>query len=274
MKSKRYANGRRGGFTLVELLIVVGILVILAGLVLPGLDIFKLRANQGVGATNMADVSRSIQQYYAQWSTLPDRWDSLLTTTGELWVPGQPGSSDPNMAGLDPQLTGGPPTGSPTRLATTTIVGKEVYSLSRVGVLTLMDVNPAGKGLPGNRFAVPHAITDGMTVATINSGDATGRAIIAHIYPNQADANNPVPPANKKLIVVGLGPTNGMIGKTMQEAPFYSNTDSVQYYNRLLAVFELCSGGCRARLVGVLGATGDRLDTDVASYFLKPGEMW
>ena len=69
------------GFTLIELVIVVGILVVLAGMMLPSLDIFKLRANKGVAATDMADGSRAIQQYYAQFSAYPDRWDSLMDSS-------------------------------------------------------------------------------------------------------------------------------------------------------------------------------------------------
>jgi hypothetical protein len=114
---------------------------------------------------------------------------------------------------------------------------------------------------------------DGGTVATINLATADGKAFVNHYYPNQTDPANPVLPNMKHLVVLGLGPSSTMVGKTLQEAPFYSNTDSTQYYNRLLAVFEICEGGCRARLLGVLGATGDRLDSDVANYNNKSGEM-
>ena len=46
------------GFTLIELVVVVAILVTLAGLVLPGLDAFKLKANKGVAASPAAQGAK------------------------------------------------------------------------------------------------------------------------------------------------------------------------------------------------------------------------
>lgn len=253
---------RRGGFTLIELVVVVGILVILAGLLLPSVDVYKLKANKGVAAANMTDISRGVQQFYAQNNVYPDRWDSLLSGTS-LWVPGPPGTTP----GLDPQLVGGPPAGSPHKLTTTQLTENgtvhEVRSLTRMGITSVLDLD-ASDSLPGNRFTVVRALIDGATVATVNIADDDGLAIVHHFYP-QADP--PVIPPDKKLVVFGLGPTNGMVGRAMQETPFYSNTDSTQYYNRYLVIFEVDGGGSRARLLGVVGGDADRIDEEIADYF-------
>src|SRR5262245_60269740 len=152
----------RRAFTLIELVIVVGVLVILAGLLLPSLDLYKLKANKGVAAANMGDISRAVQQFYAQNNVYPDRWDSLLSG-GQLWTPGPPGGNP----GLDPQLVGGPPAGSPTKLTTTTLTENgtlhEVRSLTRMGITTVLDLD-ATTNLPGNRFSVVRPLVDGATV--------------------------------------------------------------------------------------------------------------
>src|SRR5262245_66218054 len=110
-ESKRIARAS-AGFTLIEVLVVVAILVILAGFILPKLDRAQLKANKGVAAANMGGVSRYIQTYRVMHNFYPDRWDSLLSdeaTAGTfvLKVPGAPGGA----AGLDPQLVGGPQIG-------------------------------------------------------------------------------------------------------------------------------------------------------------------
>lgn len=255
---------RQQGFTLIELVAVVATLVILAGLVLPKLDLFQLKANKGVAASNMHGISRFIQQYRIQHNLYPDNWDSLVTETGSaLWAPGD------TTPGLDPQLTGGPPTGSPTKLATTTLTEDatthQVRSLTRMGITTVLDV--AGDGstydsAPGNAFTVSRALADGATVATINAADEDGQAIIAHLYPATG-----VVPADKTLVVFGLGPLNQAIGSVLNETPTYSNTDPTHYYNRHLAIFEVDNGGGRAQLVAIVGGDADRMDEEIGEYY-------
>ena len=73
---------RRAGFTLLELIVVIGILVILAGLVVGKLDLLQVRANKGVAASNMSGVGRLIRLYRVSHQGFPDNWDSLITTNG------------------------------------------------------------------------------------------------------------------------------------------------------------------------------------------------
>ena len=248
------------GFTLLELVVVVAILVILAGFILPKFDVFKLKANKGVAAANMTAISRSIQQYYVQSSVYPDGWDSLLTPTDALWTPGDPGQA----AGLDPQLVGGPPAASPQKLTVSTaLTEKEARSLSRIGVATLYDVDTASTALPNERFTIARPIDTGVKVAVINEADDDGQGIINHIYPGAGG----VTPSGVKLVAVGLGSRNTMLGQTVQEIPFYSNTDQTQYYSRYLAVFAVKSSGSRAELKAIVGSDADRIDEEIADYF-------
>lgn len=255
-------QSRTRGFTLIELVVVVGILVVLAGLVLPNLDVLNLRANKGVASTTMADLSRSVQQYYTQRASYPDRWDSLLTDTGELWVPGEPGG-DP---GLDPGLVGGPPVGSPTKLTTLTLTEPQVRSLTRMGIATLLDLEDSTEP-PGSRFLVARPIDTGEVVATLNPTDGKAQGIIRSLYPRQADPDNPVIPTGKNVVVFGFGPTNNMVGEDLQVAPFYPGVNATQYYNRYLAIFEIDDGGGRARMMAIMGGDGDPLEEEIYDFF-------
>jgi hypothetical protein len=247
---------------------VLAILVILAGLVVGKLDLLDMKANKGVAASNIVGVARYIQMYRINTTTYPDGWDSLLSGTA-LWAPGAPGGA----AGLDPQLTGGPPTGSPVKLTTTTLTEDatthHIRSLARLGITTVYDLDATSGDVPGSRFTVARTLADGATVATINVADGDGLNIVRNIYP----ASPPVTgvPAGKKLVVVGLGPLNKLIGNTNQallmDAPFYANTNQAQYYNRFLAVFEISDSGSRAKLVAVLGADGDRSSEEIADFY-------
>lgn len=270
----------RSGFTLIEMVVVLVILVILAGLVVAKLDVFEMKANKGVSASNMAGISRYVQTYRILTTQYPDRWDSLLGPGGTLIAPGAPGTTP----GLDPQLVGGPPAGSPNKLTTTTLsetaTVHEVRSLARMGVTTVFDFPAVASwnDVPGNMANVSRTLADGGTVATLRvqpyvaagAEDGDALSILNHIYPS------PTPivsvPAGKKLIVVGLGRLNMLIGNTNQnglltDAPFYANTNQVQYYNRFLVVFECDSGGARARQVAVLGGDGDQLVEEVADFY-------
>lgn len=242
----------QAGFTLVELVVVMSVLVVLSGLILPKLDTFKLKANKASAASNIHGVARFITSYKTMKDVFPDEFDSLLAN----------GAPTGLYANLDPQLLGVLP-GNPTKLATTTIASAdEQRSLNRVGILNVH--HHAGGGYEGNSAAgtPPTPLANGSTVATINAADGDGQAVIRFFYPDTG-----VVPLGKKLAVFGVGPRNKMMGDVLHEAPFYANTDQNKYYNRFLAVFEFSTAGSRARLLGVLGSDGDLLSEEIIDFY-------
>lgn len=263
------SNRKPRGFTLVEMLVVVAILVALAGMILPKLDKEQLRANKGIAANNMAGLSRYVQLYYSRHNLYPDRWDSLLTGGTTLWVPGAPGTTP----GLDPQLVGGPPDGSPHKLTVSTALTElEVRSLSRIGIATVLDRATSSTAAPGNAFNVARPLAEDGLVATLNNAsDDDAKAIVDGIYPENklSTGVSGTIPAGKRLVVFGFGPINSAIGDVLQECPTYANTDSTQYYNRLLCIFEVDSGGSRAQLKKVVGGDADQIAEEVADYYEK-----
>jgi prepilin-type N-terminal cleavage/methylation domain-containing protein len=265
--------GRRNrGFTLIELLIVVGILVVLAGMVLPNLDLFKQKANKGASASNMADLSRTIQQYYAQFAAYPDYWDSLMDNTGTAFWAATYDVNHNLLPGLDSELTGGPVPGSPTKLTLTTISSTGyLRSLTRMGIANVLDMGATSTTeFPTDRFITQRTLALNAKVATINPADDDGKAIIAHLYPHSTDGSgNPIVPAGKILVVMGIGPKNTMMGTTVQEIPVYPNRDATQEYARFLAVFEASDDGSPAHLKTVLGADGDTINSETVEYYQK-----
>ncbi len=65
---KKFHN-RKGGFTLIELMIVVAIIGILAAIAIPNFLRFQLKAKTSEGKTNIAAIRTAEQSYYSEFGT-------------------------------------------------------------------------------------------------------------------------------------------------------------------------------------------------------------
>ena len=60
-------HNRRGGFTLIELMIVVAIIGILAAIAIPNFLRFQLKAKSSEGKTNLAAIRTAEESFYAEY---------------------------------------------------------------------------------------------------------------------------------------------------------------------------------------------------------------
>ena len=65
---KKFHN-RKGGFMLIELMIVVAIIGILAAIAIPNFLRFQLKAKTSEGKTNIAAIRTAEQSYYSEFGT-------------------------------------------------------------------------------------------------------------------------------------------------------------------------------------------------------------
>ena len=63
----RKLRTRRGGFTLIELMIVVAIIGILAAIAIPNFLKFQLRSKTGEAKTNLAALRTAEEGYFAEY---------------------------------------------------------------------------------------------------------------------------------------------------------------------------------------------------------------
>ncbi len=81
---------RRGGFTLIELMIVVAIIGILAAIAIPNFMRFQLKAKAGEGKTNLAAIRTAQESYTAEFGTYVAAVTEPVgapTSMKQLWAP-------------------------------------------------------------------------------------------------------------------------------------------------------------------------------------------
>ena len=72
-------HARKGGFTLIELMIVVAIIGILAAIAIPNFLRFQLKAKSSEGKTNLAAIRTAEQSFYSEFGRYQSALPSLVT---------------------------------------------------------------------------------------------------------------------------------------------------------------------------------------------------
>ncbi|MFN3485214.1 MAG: prepilin-type N-terminal cleavage/methylation domain-containing protein [Planctomycetota bacterium] len=87
--------GSREGFTLIELLVVLLILAAVAGIVIPSVAMVGRSTDMAASASNQAELSKNIQQFFLLQKRYPQGLDSLLKND-EGTPGGAPANPDPD----------------------------------------------------------------------------------------------------------------------------------------------------------------------------------
>ena len=89
-KTPRTAAARQAGFTIIELIVVIAIIGILAGIALPRLTRAPKRAQEAVLQTNLRAMRDAINQFYADKGHYPPSLDALVEEQYLRTVPTDP----------------------------------------------------------------------------------------------------------------------------------------------------------------------------------------
>ncbi len=230
---------KRDGFTLVELIVVLMILVGLAAVLIPAVTDMVARTNASTSTANISEVANSLQRYETQYLEYPDNLDSLMT----------------DLTGTDLNTLAA---GLTTATIDVTLTAPTRVPLTAAGIL-----NVGVHAVDDNTFALATstALTDttvlkGLTVA---SQEAMGLETTGVL---------------DKYVLFGIGNLCELNGKTNIDAPVYFpengtlNPDLV--YGRFVAVFQITDGVNplrRAKLRAIITPTGSSLNTGLSDYF-------
>lgn len=246
-RSMSRAKARRG-FTLIELIVVLMILVGLAGMVIPAVTDMVQRTHTSAAAGNIHEATNAIARYEGQYLSFPDNLDSLKVAaagvTTFVAAPGVPG------------------------------IGGELATGTAVVDLTATEVNAlAAAGITSVRLHTIGA-TDDATFQATGANAAVDATLDLLALTNTAAASLGLVSEANRYVVLGVGNRSQLIGRTMSEAPvhFPENGDEnpAAVYNRFLAVFDLGPVATRferVKLAKVISPHVVSLDQEVGEYF-------
>ncbi|MEO1523898.1 MAG: type II secretion system protein [Planctomycetota bacterium] len=268
MTMRTKTQSRRSGFTLIELVMVIMILAIVAGLAVPIVGWLRRSANYAAQANTQAAIGSNLEFFRTTFGNngYPDNLDSLVLDDVSDIVP----TTDDTPTGyLDHGfdfLTLGNLTADETACFNWL---DTVYDHEQLGsqFATLQDSpsNSATTARPfdGQNVAIAYDPAVGPTTETEQL------LMLSEIYPEGV-------PADVTLVAFGIGPSNSMIGRTMQSVPVDPRVDPSQVYGRYVAIFACYDSdgdaandgrqGRRAQLKLVLNAFG-RTNNNAISEF-------
>lgn len=234
----------RKGFTLLELVIVLTVLVALAGILLPTLPNLLQRSHAAVCSTNIPALNKAMLMYNTIQRQFPNDFDNLVATAGGVaGLPGEP--ADYTGAGAD--LTVG------------TLSAPEISGLNRQGITHVI--------IPADWDDDPtfEAHADGVRTEIVPATEVL-LADAGHIQGVLGVGTG----GDEKFVVFGVGQRSTIVGQMeggIFEAPvhFDDGGDTPdQAYSRYVVVFQVADEDgnalSRARFVGASALHGGELE--------------
>lgn len=270
-------SSRRPGFTLIEMVVVMVILVALATLLIPKLSFLQQQATPVSGAATSQDVMNNLETYKTSTGYYPLRFDSLLTQAGAV-IPNVFFAGSGTRATLVPAAVDADPSAGGSW-------GMAFGPASSQGMYTIMDQDSTFSDLNAS-FNTPRKFTyGGDMLATVSQATNTGAAIwqaagfpstTAFNYNQVTGAttgayNAPASATGVTLVALGVGPQCSAVGKTMSNVPLQTGNVSNGNYSRYVAVFAVYGSASttpmkQAELKLVLDSYGNTVDSNVNLY--------
>ena len=260
---KKFEKRRKAqrGFTLIELVMVVLILAIVAGLAVPVVGWLRRSANYGAQANTSAALASNFEFYRSTYgnNAYPNYLDSLLKASdGSLIDYTDGGWGDLFVAG--------------------SLTGDALECLKPLTVV--MDHDDTGfeglQGNPGNSATTQRTFYGGVDPALCAVVDVDGTdepaKLLQEIYPGAvADAaTNTIAYGGDTITLVGfgIGQSNTAVGRTMASAPLDPRVDNSEVYGRYTAIFAVYGTrkGRRAQLKAIVNAKGRTLNNALSEF--------
>ena len=180
-KLEKRRNTNRSGFTLIELVMVVMILAIVAGLAVPVVGWLRRSANYGAQANIQAAIASNLEFYRTTYgnNAYPERLDSLLLANGG----DDPTATIADATSFDDDGIGG-------TIALKSLSGDQTQSIKAIGqVYDHTDDGSWLQGNPGNSGLVERVLSAaGPNVyAVIDQTSGNGQALMREWYGVDAD---------------------------------------------------------------------------------------
>jgi len=250
---------RRGGLTLIELVMVIMILAIVAGLAVPIVGWLRRSANYAAQGNTAAALGSNLEFFRTTYGNngYPDRLDSLIVATGETDA-GEVIPTTDESGYLDHGfdfLTAG------------TLTSDEAACFNWLDTIydhygednrfEGLQGSPSNSGFSPRAFgtanvAIAYGIRSGNPGLIAGADGAEQRLLLSQLYPDG------LPPDDVTLVAFGIGPSNEAIGRTIQSPPIDPRVDPSAVYGRYVAIFACYDDrqGRRAQLKTVLNAFG------------------
>jgi type II secretory pathway pseudopilin PulG len=251
------------GFTLIELVVVLMVLIALAGILLPQFSGMVTRSHTSAASTNLTEINKAITLY--QVKTLkgyPDKLDVPLDSTGAL--------SDTLQAG------------GPADMTAVALDAKQIASLNSAGITTAypllnlaaLAANNRSATFAGNDLDPSHTISyasgaPGSTKNAVQMSDTRAQAEFG------ASLQGAV--AGESYLIFGLNDSYTAIPAAIQSAPVhFDQTDPTLVYSRYFLVFAVpvkgSAGSFAARYVGSVGSELSGLSGHLSDYYGKDSQ--